>query len=37
MVSACSACDDSPVIIDHMQANGGVYYQPHSQYKPTVT
>jgi OmcA/MtrC family decaheme c-type cytochrome len=30
IVSACSACHDSPIAIDHMQANGGSFYEPRS-------
>jgi OmcA/MtrC family decaheme c-type cytochrome len=30
IVAACSACHDSPTAIDHMQTNGGSFYEPRS-------
>jgi OmcA/MtrC family decaheme c-type cytochrome len=30
IVAACSACHDSPPAIDHMQTNGGVFWEPRS-------
>jgi OmcA/MtrC family decaheme c-type cytochrome len=30
MVAACSACHDSPIAIDHMQTNGGSFYEPRA-------
>jgi OmcA/MtrC family decaheme c-type cytochrome len=30
LVAACSACHDSAIAIDHMQANGGSFYEPRS-------
>jgi len=30
IVAACSACHDSPIAIDHMQTNGGSFYEPRS-------
>jgi hypothetical protein len=29
-VAACVACHDSPIAIDHMQTNGGSFYEPRS-------
>jgi len=29
-VAACSACHDSPIAIDHMQTNGGSFYEPRA-------
>jgi OmcA/MtrC family decaheme c-type cytochrome len=28
IVAACTGCHDSPMAIDHMQANGGSFYEP---------
>ena len=28
IVAACSACHDSPIAVDHMQTNGGSFYEP---------
>jgi OmcA/MtrC family decaheme c-type cytochrome len=28
IVAACSACHDSPTAVDHMQTNGGSFYEP---------
>ena len=30
IVAACSACHDSPIAIDHMQTNGGSFYEARS-------
>jgi len=30
IVAACSACHDSAIAIDHMQTNGGSFYEPRS-------
>jgi OmcA/MtrC family decaheme c-type cytochrome len=30
IVAACSACHDSSIAIDHMQTNGGSFYEPRS-------
>lgn len=30
IVAACSACHDSPIAIDHMQTNGGSFYEPRA-------
>jgi len=30
MVAACSACHDSAIAVDHMQTNGGSFYEPRS-------
>ena len=30
LVEACSACHDSPESISHMEANGGLFYEPRS-------
>jgi OmcA/MtrC family decaheme c-type cytochrome len=30
IMAACSACHDSPSAIDHMQTNGGLFWQPRS-------
>ncbi len=30
IMTACSACHDSPVALQHMKANGGHYYEPRS-------
>ena len=30
IVAACSACHDSPAAIDHMQTNGGSFWEPRS-------
>ena len=30
IVAACSACHDSAIAIDHMQTNGGTFYEPRS-------
>ena len=27
-VAACAACHDSPIAVDHMQTNGGSFYEP---------
>jgi OmcA/MtrC family decaheme c-type cytochrome len=28
IVAACSSCHDSPIAVDHMQTNGGSFYEP---------
>jgi OmcA/MtrC family decaheme c-type cytochrome len=30
MVAACSACHDSVIAVDHMQTNGGSFYEPRA-------
>jgi OmcA/MtrC family decaheme c-type cytochrome len=30
MVAACAACHDSPIAVDHMQTNGGSFYEARS-------
>jgi OmcA/MtrC family decaheme c-type cytochrome len=30
MVAACAACHDSPIAVDHMQVNGGSFYEARS-------
>jgi OmcA/MtrC family decaheme c-type cytochrome len=30
IVAACSACHDSPAAVDHMQTNGGSFWEPRS-------
>ncbi len=30
IVAACSACHDSPIAVDHMQTNGGSFYEARS-------
>lgn len=30
IVAACTGCHDSPMAIDHMQANGGSFYEPRA-------
>ncbi len=30
IVAACAACHDSPIAVDHMQTNGGSFYEPRS-------
>ena len=33
IVAACSACHDSPAAIDHMQTNGGSFWEPRAAEK----
>jgi len=33
ITAACAACHDSPVSIDHMQSNGGHFYEPRASVK----
>ena len=30
IVAACTGCHDSPIAVDHMQTNGGSFYEPRS-------
>jgi OmcA/MtrC family decaheme c-type cytochrome len=30
IVAACTGCHDSPMAVDHMQANGGSFYEPRA-------
>lgn len=36
ITAACSACHDSPLVIDHMQSNGGRFYEPRSASLPAA-
>jgi OmcA/MtrC family decaheme c-type cytochrome len=36
ITAACSACHDSPLAIDHMQSNGGRFYEPRSASLPAA-
>ena len=30
IVAACTGCHDAPIAVDHMQTNGGSFYEPRS-------